>query len=69
MQERPICFKCERRVDHGQEPVFAAVCDHQRCPSVVFHGMCLMEWREYRDAYLASREGIEIVAIFERRPR
>lgn len=47
VQDRPVCFGCGRTVDH--DPVFAAPCDGDRCPSVVFHGLCLMRWRERRD--------------------
>ena len=55
VQLRPICWKCAHRVEH--DPVFAAPCDHDECPSAVFHGLCLMEWREERDrAMEAARD-------------
>lgn len=51
VQDRPVCFDCRTTVDH--DPVYAAPCDGDRCPSVVFHGLCLMRWREARDQALA----------------
>jgi hypothetical protein len=51
VQDRPVCFGCTQVVEHS--PVYAAPCDHDRCPSVVFHGLCLMRWREARDEALA----------------
>lgn len=47
MQDYPICYRCQRRVDY--DPVFEAICGHDECPSAVFHGLCLMEWRDHRD--------------------
>lgn len=47
MQERPICFGCDRVVEY--DPVYEAPCGHHNCCSAVFHGLCLMEWRERRD--------------------
>jgi len=47
VQERPVCWGCDERIEHS--PVFAAPCDHDECPSAVFHGVCLMEWREHRE--------------------
>ena len=47
VQERPICWRCEAKVEY--DPVYAAPCDHESCPSAVFHGLCLMEWREERN--------------------
>lgn len=31
------------------DPIFASPCDHDDCASVVFHGLCLMSWREHRE--------------------
>lgn len=47
VQDRPICWRCETKIEI--EPVYAAPCDHDECPSAVFHGLCLMEWREERN--------------------
>lgn len=46
IQEVPVCFTCEQDIETGA--VFEAPCGHPRCGSVVFHGLCLMEWREHR---------------------
>lgn len=47
MQDRPICFYCGEQVDHS--PVFEAPCGHDAHSSAVFHGLCLMKFREFRD--------------------
>lgn len=47
IHDRPRCWVCVEVVEY--DPIFAAPCDHETCPSVVFHGLCLMEWREYRE--------------------
>lgn len=49
LQEQPVCFfpACGEVVDH--DPVFEAPCGHPAHPSAVFHPMCLMGWREYKD--------------------
>ena len=47
VQRIPVCFGCQEDVD--MDPIFEAPCGHERCPSVVFHGLCLMRWREIRD--------------------
>lgn len=48
IQTFPRCFGCERQVEYGA--VYAPpTCDHEECPSAVFHGLCLMEWRERRE--------------------
>lgn len=59
MQQRAVCFDCAEEVEHS--PVYEAPCGHEGCPSAVFHGVCLMRWRERRDevietvmAYLAN---------------
>jgi hypothetical protein len=38
-------------VEHS--PVFEAPCGHDQCSSAVWHGICLMEWRERRQEYVA----------------
>lgn len=48
MQRRPVCFWCEEIVEY--DPIFCAPCDHEDCRSAVFHGLCLMSWREHREA-------------------
>lgn len=51
IQSVPRCFLCSERIEH--DPVFAPpTCDHEEHSSAVFHGICLMEWRERRDAIL-----------------
>lgn len=52
MQDRAICFQCTGEIEHS--PVFEAPCGHEHCPSMVFHALCLMAWREHRDAVLRS---------------
>lgn len=47
MQRRAVCFFCSTEIDH--DPIFAAPCDHEDCSSAVFHGICLMDWRERRE--------------------
>lgn len=58
IQDTPVCFECHERVDNSL--VFEAPCGHERCPSAVFHGLCLMRWREQRQ---------EIERFFERMRR
>lgn len=50
MQDRPVCLRCAEPVPH--DPVYEAPCGHEGCPSAVFHGLCLMEWREYRIGFV-----------------
>ena len=53
IHHRPICFFCERTVEY--DPVFSPpLCEHSDCGSAVFHGLCLMEWRERRDEALVE---------------
>lgn len=47
MQQYPICGHCR---DAVEDPVFAAACGHDECPSLVWHPICLMEYREQFDA-------------------
>lgn len=50
--DRPVCFWCvwngrgiNERIVSPVDAVFEAICGHDGCPSVVFHGVCLMEFR------------------------
>lgn len=61
MQDRPVCFECHDLID--QSPIFEAPCGHDECPSAVFHGLCLMQFRERRE----SGERFQIVGILVRR--
>lgn len=61
MQDRPICFECTTVVEHS--PVYEAPCGHERCRSAVFHGLCLMEYRERRDS---AEDKFEIVGVLVR---
>lgn len=47
MQALAVCYECHEPVD---DPLFEAPCGHDGCPSAVFHGLCLMAWRERREA-------------------
>jgi hypothetical protein len=47
MRRYPLCWGCEEEVD--TDPIYEAVCGHDRCPSSVWHGLCLMKWREKRE--------------------
>jgi hypothetical protein len=53
IQSRPICFGCDERIEH--DPLFEAPCGHDGCSSAVFHGLCLMEWRERRQQWEEAR--------------
>lgn len=45
VHEVPRCAGCGREIDG--DPVFAPVCGHADCPSVVWHPVCLMDaWDE-----------------------
>ena len=46
VQDRPVCFECTETIEHS--PVYEAPCGHADCPSAIFHGLCLMTWREVR---------------------
>ena len=61
MQERPICFECGEPIEHS--PVFEAPCGHDECRSAVFHGLCLMEFRERRE----TGERFEVVGLLVRK--
>lgn len=63
LQERPICFffECMEVIEH--DPVFEAPCGHEDCPSAIFHGLCLMHWREFKEDM--EREIMRFVARHE----
>lgn len=61
MQDRPVCFKCRELIEHS--PIFEAPCGHATCPSAVFHGLCLMEYRDHREA----GDRFEVVGLLVRR--
>ena len=61
MQELPICFDCNTEIK--SEPVFEAPCGHDDCRSAVFHGLCLMEFREQRES---ATDRFEIVGLIVR---
>lgn len=54
MQNRPVCFRCDEPVQTNGEMLFEAPCGHETCSSAVFHGLCLMDWREHRDHIMES---------------
>lgn len=60
MQDRPVCFKCTERID--QEPIYEALCGHDTCPSAVWHGICLMEFRDER----AAADRFQVVGLLVR---
>lgn len=60
MQDLPICFKCHTRIENS--PIYEAPCGHDTCSSAVFHGLCLMEYRDQRE----SGERFAVVAMLVR---
>lgn len=52
MQDRPVCFKCDKKIETNAEMVFEAPCGHDHHSSAVFHGICLMDWREHRHHFM-----------------
>lgn len=60
VQDVPVCFDCTDPVQ--TIPVYEAPCGHDTCASVVFHGLCLMHWRERRQAMQAESNGEEVMA-------
>ena len=67
MRRYPLCWDCGTEVD--TDPVYEAICGHDTCPSAVFHGLCLMTWREKREeAYKAIQRFFEEhIVIFARK--
>lgn len=51
MQDRPVCFECDKAVETNSEMVFESPCGHDGCSSAVFHGICLFGWRERRTKF------------------
>jgi hypothetical protein len=49
LQRHPVCFfpPCGEAIDH--DPVYESPCGHEDHPSAVFHPICLMGWREYKE--------------------
>jgi hypothetical protein len=62
MQNLARCFKCTEQIDY--DPVFEAPCGHDGCRSAVFHGICLMEWREHREE-LRKKMPSAYIVVFE----
>lgn len=59
IQDLPICFDCQTRVNSLADAVFAPPWhDDPTFPSAAFHPLCLMRWRDRRhvarDAMLAT---------------
>lgn len=49
VQDRPVCFDCDQTIERLDDVVFSPPwCDHAKCSSASFHGLCLMRWRERR---------------------
>lgn len=51
--DRCVCYWCAimrrpvgDRVISPADAVFESLCGHDECPTVTFHGLCLMEFRE-----------------------
>lgn len=51
----PICFMCREALP-SQDAVFDSICGHERCPTMSFHGICLMQWRERREEIIREYE-------------
>lgn len=49
IQARPVCFGCNEVIEY--DPLYEAPCGHDDCSSAVFHGLCLMDWREHRQRW------------------
>lgn len=49
LQDRPVCFypPCAEFIE--KDFVFEAPCGHDDHPSAVFHPLCLMGWREFKE--------------------
>jgi hypothetical protein len=62
VQDRPRCFECEYVVEYDAvySPPF---CEHEECSSAVFHGLCLMAWREKRDQRMAQLQNAKAAFI------
>jgi len=60
LQDRPVCFDCHEVIEHSA--VFEAPCGHLECPSAAWHGLCLMRFRDEREA----GERFEVVGLLVR---
>ena len=49
IQERPVCFDCEKRIDSNDFVFAPPFSDDPTDESAVFHPLCLMRWRERRE--------------------
>lgn len=58
MQNRPVCFQCDKSIETNSEMVFESPCGHDECSSAVFHALCLFDWRERRQRMLDYIENI-----------
>lgn len=60
-QEKPVCSACAEEItDTEVSLVFDSLCGHAECPSACWHPICLMEFREWRDAHQKKlREWLE----------
>ena len=63
MQEVPICFNCGEGVSVA-DSVFEAPCGHDEHPTAIWHGLCLMDWRDNREV-MAKRMRVIIVDMEE----
>lgn len=50
MQTRAVCFGCDEVIEY--DPIFEAPCGHDEHSSAVWHGICLMRWRDHRDDFI-----------------
>lgn len=48
MQDRSVCFQCGEPIELNSDMLFEPPCGCDHCPSVVFHALCLFDWREHR---------------------
>ena len=56
MQDRPVCFQCDKTVETNADMVFESPCGHDECSSAVFHAICLFGWREKRARMMEEAE-------------
>lgn len=64
MQDRPVCFECVEVVEY--DPVYEALCGHDKCPSACFHGLCLMEFRDRREGIKRATSIFEVMGMLVR---
>lgn len=62
IHSKPRCFECGDSVSPA-DLIFAPVCgstsEHDKCGSAVWHGLCLMKWRERMVLIEAQHERIQ----------